>query len=577
MLLSKENLIDIGETPVVDLSFSLSEHARKNGMKVFAKVEYNNPGLSHKDRIARSFVLEAMKGGHLPVITDAMPEVERKIAAMSRPIVLASSGNTGNSVAWVGRAYGYNVTVITNSKCSAEKCADIKSKGAELKISDEMKILGEQFLKSLDARLAGRFDPSTLSRDAVNEHARWLLGTKAAEWSAADVSDAQACIVTIDLVSDDAHYGFPGTKVGTATKDYMEIEIIMASLVSDTSGEQLYFSIDQYGNQSNFNSHDSSLGPEIWAYDCNASREAAEQDGRRTSHVTDFVMVSSTGGTVTGVAHSLRRLAQFENMKAGDEGNSYPLTILADPKGSNMRFVVDPGTDQASADDESAWGVLGGGGAIRVEGAGKSASTPLFERNKSFVYRGSNNEESDEINHVGEVETLVKRGAATVIPDEDAIAMMHKLKLLHNMPSGSSAGTNVVAAIKHAEDLAANGIKNRNVFTILCDPFHKYASKFADDAALEEMGLPLYSKSQEQFPTTIPTTVRSFDGSKVLSVDGWDIEERRAAASSGGRESTMQASLEKMKLDFTQKMPGASPPVFPVESPNSVADSRSLL
>jgi hypothetical protein len=42
--------------------------------------------------------------------------------------------------------------------------------------------------------------------------------------------------------------------------------------------------------------------------------------------------------------------------------------------------------------------------------------------------------------------------------------------------------------------------------------------------------LPLYSASQLQFPAPVPTTVRSYDGSEVLSVSGWDIEQRRAAA-----------------------------------------------
>jgi cysteine synthase len=425
------------------------------------------------------------------------------------------------------RIEGYNVTVITNKKCSAEKCADIQSKGAELKIAETMKDLGERFIASMDARQHGRLNLSTLSREAVNEHARWILALKSDEWSAADVSDAQACIVTVDLVQD---HGFSASKVGKATKDYMEIESIMASLVSDVTGEKLFFSIDQYGNQSNFNSHDSSLGPEIWAYDCNSSREASEQGGEKTRRVTDFIMVSSTGGTVTGVAHSLRRLAEEQRKKSGsaDDGGVYgrfPLTVLADPKGSNMRFCVEPGFDQPAADEDAVWGVSGGGGAILVEGAGKGSSTPLFERNKSFAYMGTNCTEF--ATHDAEEATLVKRGAATVVPDEEAISMMHQLKLLHNMPSGSSAGTNIVAACKHADDLASKGLANRNIFTILCDPFHKYASKFADDASLEQMGLPLYSQSLEKFPVPVPTIVRSFDGSKVLSENGWDIERQR--------------------------------------------------
>jgi len=295
------------------------------------------------------------------------------------------------------------VTVITNAKCSAEKCADIQSKGAALKISDTMKVLGDKFLASMGARHA-YFNASALTRDAVNEHAEWLLSNEAGEWSAVSVADAQACIVSLDLVSDDSHYGFRAEKVGTATKDYMEIENIMASLVSVSTGEKTYFSIDQYGNQSNFNSHDTSLGPEIWAYDCNESREATEQDGEKTRRVTDFVMVSSTGGTVTGVAHSLRRLATRASSGGESIYDRFPLTVLADPKGSNMRFQVDPGCDQPSADDATVWGVARAGGPVRVEGAGKDSTTPLFERNKSFTYNGKNGAaaEGRDREHAGE-------------------------------------------------------------------------------------------------------------------------------------------------------------------------------
>jgi cysteine synthase len=322
--LSKADLADIGYTPVVELTPALSEAALIAGIRLFAKIEYNNPGLSHKDRIARSFVQEAINAGSLPSIGDDLSEAERRSLAARKPIVLASSGNTGNSVAWVGKAYGYDVIVITNAKCSAEKCADIRSKGAELKISDTMKVLGEKFLASMKSG-----DLSGLTRESVNEHGRKLLSSKSDDWSSASVADAQACIVTADLVSDDSHYGFRAEKVGTATKDYMEIENIMASLFSDETGEKSYFSIDQYGNQSNFNAHDAGLGPEIWEYDCNTARQPDERDGEKTRRVTDFLCVSSTGGTVTGVAHSLRRLSQAEHPgTAKGIYERYPLTTL---------------------------------------------------------------------------------------------------------------------------------------------------------------------------------------------------------------------------------------------------------
>jgi hypothetical protein len=86
-----------------------------------------------------------------------------------------------------------------------------------------------------------------------------------------------------------------------------------------------------------------------------------------------------------------------------------------------------------------------------------------------------------------------------------------------------------MACIKHADDLASKGITNRNVFTILCDPFHKYASKFGDDEELQKMGLPLYSTSKLHWPVPASVTVRSYNGSEILSVSGWDVESQRTA------------------------------------------------
>ena len=50
-------------------------------------------------------------------------------AAGEKKIILAaSSGNTGCSLALVGTLMGYEVVIITNAKCSAEKCAHIRYK-----------------------------------------------------------------------------------------------------------------------------------------------------------------------------------------------------------------------------------------------------------------------------------------------------------------------------------------------------------------------------------------------------------------------------------------------------------------
>lgn len=81
-----------------------------------------NPGLSLKDRIARHILASAKDTGDL---------------APGQTIVCASSGNTGCSVAAIGRALGHPVTVVTTPKCSREKRAHISAYGAELLVVDE--------------------------------------------------------------------------------------------------------------------------------------------------------------------------------------------------------------------------------------------------------------------------------------------------------------------------------------------------------------------------------------------------------------------------------------------------------
>lgn len=83
----------IGRTSLVELCHC----SPKPGVRLFAKLEGENPTGSVKDRIARDMVLSAERMGHL------------------RPgdtLVAASTGNTGISLAMVGRARGYEVHIV---------------------------------------------------------------------------------------------------------------------------------------------------------------------------------------------------------------------------------------------------------------------------------------------------------------------------------------------------------------------------------------------------------------------------------------------------------------------------------
>ena len=83
----------VGNTPLVELT----RMSPKPGVRIFAKLEGQNPSGSIKDRIALAMIEKAETEGHL------------------RPggtIVEASSGNTAIALAFVGKQKGYAVRVV---------------------------------------------------------------------------------------------------------------------------------------------------------------------------------------------------------------------------------------------------------------------------------------------------------------------------------------------------------------------------------------------------------------------------------------------------------------------------------
>ena len=112
----------IGSTPLVDIT-NVCVPGHPN-TKILGKCEFLNPGYSMKDRIIKNIFDMAEASGKLkPGMT----------------VVAASSGNTGCSVALMCAIKGYKAVVITNKKCSEEKCASIRAYGAELIVSEDGK------------------------------------------------------------------------------------------------------------------------------------------------------------------------------------------------------------------------------------------------------------------------------------------------------------------------------------------------------------------------------------------------------------------------------------------------------
>ena len=110
-MLNDDILHAIGHTPLIELR----NCSPKPGVRLFAKLEGQNPSGSVKDRIALRMVLAAERTGRL------------------RPggaIVVASTGNTGIALALVGRVRGYRVRVVMPQNIADEIPRTLSAYGA---------------------------------------------------------------------------------------------------------------------------------------------------------------------------------------------------------------------------------------------------------------------------------------------------------------------------------------------------------------------------------------------------------------------------------------------------------------
>lgn len=101
----------IGRTPTVALDF------KPEGLTVWAKCEFLNPSGSVKDRFASEVIIEAEQRGALN--PDSI-------------ILECTSGNTGVSLAMIGAAKGYRVTILMSEGASHERRYLIRQFGGEL-------------------------------------------------------------------------------------------------------------------------------------------------------------------------------------------------------------------------------------------------------------------------------------------------------------------------------------------------------------------------------------------------------------------------------------------------------------
>jgi cysteine synthase len=113
-------LAAIGNTPLVELQNT----SPKKGVRIFVKVEGQNPTGSVKDRIALKMIQEAERDGEL---------------SPNRTILESTSGNTGISLAMIGGLKGYKVTVVMPENVSIERPQLLHAYGAKIIYSDGSK------------------------------------------------------------------------------------------------------------------------------------------------------------------------------------------------------------------------------------------------------------------------------------------------------------------------------------------------------------------------------------------------------------------------------------------------------
>jgi cysteine synthase len=109
----RDMLSTIGNTPMVELSH-LAPSPR---IRLYAKLESANPTGSVKDRIAREMLVEARKTGALQP---------------GQTILEPSSGNTGISLAMIGRLMGNPVRIVLPDNTTVEREQLLRLYGAEI-------------------------------------------------------------------------------------------------------------------------------------------------------------------------------------------------------------------------------------------------------------------------------------------------------------------------------------------------------------------------------------------------------------------------------------------------------------
>ncbi|GAB5553796.1 MAG: cysteine synthase B [Saprospiraceae bacterium] len=145
----------IGNTPLVEITKVIN----KPGIKVYGKLEGQNPGGSVKDRAAYGMITGAMERGELK---------------KGMRLVEATSGNTGIALAMIARLFGMDITLIMPESATAERIQTMRAYGAEVVLTPAEKTI--EYSRAYAEELAQ--DPNNLMLNQFANPDNWGMHYK---------------------------------------------------------------------------------------------------------------------------------------------------------------------------------------------------------------------------------------------------------------------------------------------------------------------------------------------------------------------------------------------------------------
>jgi S-sulfo-L-cysteine synthase (O-acetyl-L-serine-dependent) len=109
----------VGNTPLVELQ-KLNSNA---GVKIFAKLEGNNPGGSVKDRPALNMIRSALERGDIN---------------QSSKLIEATSGNTGIAMALMAKLFGIEIELVMPGSSTRERVLTMEAFGAKVTLLENI-------------------------------------------------------------------------------------------------------------------------------------------------------------------------------------------------------------------------------------------------------------------------------------------------------------------------------------------------------------------------------------------------------------------------------------------------------